>query len=41
MDDTVENAAVKNLMNVDPECKKLDDEKSEIFHSVVAKLLLS
>ena len=39
VDDNVATIATKNLMVVNDKCEKLDEEKSDLFHSVVAKLL--
>ena len=39
VDDTVATPENNNLMVVDDNCKQLDILRSEIFHSVVAKLL--
>ena len=39
VDESVVTPAYKNLMEVNEEQEQLDEEKSEIFHSVVAKLL--
>jgi len=33
------NPANKNLLNVEPGSKELGKEKSDVFHSIVAKLL--
>jgi hypothetical protein len=39
VDDRVTSPAAKNLFQVNDECEQLNETKSEIFHSVVAKLL--
>jgi hypothetical protein len=39
VDDKVTLPAMKNLFMVNEKCKQLDEAKSKIFHSVVAKLL--
>ena len=39
VDDKVTSPATKNIFSVNEECEQLNEAKSEIFHSVVAKLL--